>query len=224
MMPKIVDHEERRERISAAAAEAIGELGLDRVRLVDVAKRAGCTTGAVSHYFPDKDAVLAGALDHVLGNLSREATSPSTTEADDPVTGVVDALAEVLPLDATRQRDWIVWIAFCGRAVAAPALAARHREAYARLQAHLAEQLATFSICEPGDASEAVAAACIAALDGLGLRAALEPACWPAERLRAAFALQLGPVLRAAGSAESTSVASSASASTPRALPRKESA
>ena len=49
VMPKLVDHDERRAKVSAAAVRAIDEQGLDRVRLVDVAKRAECTTGAVRH-------------------------------------------------------------------------------------------------------------------------------------------------------------------------------
>ena len=48
-MPKLVDHDERRAKVSAPAIRAIHEQGFDRVRLVDVAKRTECTTGAVRH-------------------------------------------------------------------------------------------------------------------------------------------------------------------------------
>ena len=48
-MPKLVDHDERRAKVSAPAVRAIHEQGFDRVRLVDVAKRTECTTGAVRH-------------------------------------------------------------------------------------------------------------------------------------------------------------------------------
>lgn len=49
VMPKLVDHDERRAKVSAPAIRAIDEQEFDRVRLVDVAKRAECTTGAVRH-------------------------------------------------------------------------------------------------------------------------------------------------------------------------------
>jgi len=106
-----VDHDESRAQIAAAAVVAIDELGLDRVRLVDVAKRASCTTGAVRHYFPDKDAVLGVA------------------------TSIPDA-----------------------------------------------QQLAV---------------SVVAALDGLGLRTALEPEESPSDRLRSMLVYQLAPLLRA---------------------------
>jgi TetR/AcrR family transcriptional repressor of bet genes len=197
-MPKIVDHDERRAVIAAAAAQAIDEQGLDRVRLVDVARRASCTTGAVGHYFPDKDAVLAAALEHVLGNLSSHTrVADAWLAASDPVDLFLEGLAEILPLDEPRQRDWRVWIAFCGRAVTRPALAALHREAYAKIQQSLATELCELGLASPGADSEQLAVAVFAAFDGLGLRAVLEPAEWSEERLRSVLAFQLSPLLRA---------------------------
>ena len=197
-MPKLIDHAERRAEIAAAAARAIDEQGLDRVRLVDVARRASCTTGAVSHYFPDKDAVLVAALEHVLANLtSRAPDAERWPEAGDPVDRAVDVLAEILPLDAARRRDWRVWIAFCGRAVRAPALARLHRDAYAEIQQVLASGLVDLGLAAPGRDAEQLAVVVVAALDGLGLRATLEPDEWPGERQRSLLALQLRPLLRA---------------------------
>ena len=204
MMPKLVDHDQRRAEIAAAAARAIDEQGLDRVRLVDVARRASCTTGAVSHYFPDKDAVLVAALEHVLGNLTSYA--PRTELGRDPadpadpadwVDTALEVLAEILPLDEDRGRDWRVWLAFCGRAVSTPALAALHRDAYAEIQQALASALGDIGLAEPGSDARQLAVAVVAALDGLGLRATLEPAEWSGERLRSMLAYQLAPLLRA---------------------------
>ena len=197
VMPKTVDHGERRAEIAAAAARAIDEQGLDRVRLVDVARRASCTTGAVSHYFPGKDAVLAAALEHVLGHLRSYAPgSGPWPEAADPVDGFLEVLAEILPVDEPRRRDWRVWIAFCGRTVSTPALAALHRDFYAEIQQALAIALGNVGLAVPGADAQQLAVAVVAALDGLGLRASLEPAEWPAERQRSLLAYQLAPLLR----------------------------
>jgi TetR/AcrR family transcriptional repressor of bet genes len=196
-MPKIVDHDERRERISAAAAQAIDEQGLDRVRLVDVARRAGCTTGAVGHYFPDKDAVMAGALEHVFRNLAAM-TPPrgSLTDSGDAVERCLDVLIEILPIDERRRSDWRVWIAFCGRAVSTPILAEIHRQAYAEIQESLAGTLCDLGLALPGPDADVLATAVFASFDGLGLRATLEPDSWPSERLRSMLAYQLVPLLR----------------------------
>ena len=67
MMPKLVDKDARRRELAQAAIAAIVERGLDNVRLVDVAAQAGCTTGALQHFFgpsAGKDAVLRLALLH----------------------------------------------------------------------------------------------------------------------------------------------------------------
>jgi len=198
MMPKLVDHDARRAQIAAAAAQAIDEQGLDRVRLVDVARIASCTTGAVGHYFPDKDAVLIAALEHVLGSLAGYAPEwdPGPVDSGDPVAALLSELAEILPLDEPRRRDWRVWIAFCGRAVSTPPLAALHRDSYAEIQENLAAILCRTGLAAPGKDAEEVAAAAFTAFDGLGLRATLEPDEWPPERQRSVLALQLGPLLR----------------------------
>ena len=70
-MPKIVDHEKRRDLISQAACGVIARIPLDRLTLRDIAAAAGCTTGAVTHYFSDKDVVLAAAWDWVIKSRER---------------------------------------------------------------------------------------------------------------------------------------------------------
>lgn len=197
-MPKLVDHDARRSEIAAAAARAIDEHGLDKVRLVDVARLASCTTGAVSHYFPDKDAVLGAALDHVLGNLTDR--TPETIALPAGATGIdacIALLGEILPVDEARRRDWRVWIAFCGRAVRSAKLADLHRDAYLVIQRDLADLLLEARVARSDDDAQRLAVAIVAMLDGLGLRACLEPAQWPAERLRSMLAFQLEPLLRA---------------------------
>lgn len=196
-MPKKVDHDERRAVIAAAAAEAIDALGLDRVRLVDVARRASCTTGAVSHYFPGKEAVLAAALEHVLGNLVGHARAARGGPETASRPALADLLAEILPLDEARRSDWRVWVAFCGRAVHEPTLAALHRDAYAEIQRALARELTDADVADSAADASALAVAVVAMIDGLGLRATLEPDEWPEARLRSMLAYQLTPLLDA---------------------------
>ncbi len=199
-MPKIVDHATRRAEIRAAAADAIAEQGLERVRLVDVARRAGCTTGAIGHYFSGKEAVLEAALEHVLGHLVSSALAcMEMTPASDPGERLLAALGEVLPVDAARRRDWRVWMAFCGRAAHSEPLASLHREAYEEIQRGLAEALRAHDLAPVGEDAERVAAALMAGIDGVGLRAALEPSNWPAAMQRETLALLLGPLLRLDG-------------------------
>ena len=57
-MPKFVDVAERRAQLAAAAARIIGRAGIGAVTLREVAAEAGWTTGALTHYFADKQELL----------------------------------------------------------------------------------------------------------------------------------------------------------------------
>ena len=62
-----------REKLLKAAADEIAEVGFDKARLVDIARRAGMTAGSVYTWFENKEdlfrAVLEDALEaQILGN------------------------------------------------------------------------------------------------------------------------------------------------------------
>ena len=63
-MPKVVDHDERRQDFIKAAYKTILESGLANTTVRAVAKKAGYTTGALVHYFGDKDELIRLALDY----------------------------------------------------------------------------------------------------------------------------------------------------------------
>jgi TetR/AcrR family transcriptional repressor of bet genes len=177
--------------MAEAAVHAIARSGLDQVRLVDVARAAEVTTGALTHYFDGKDALLAAALARVAERLI--AGIERLRDED-----LVEAAALALPLDAAARRDWKVWLAFWGRAIASPELAGLHNRYYARMRALLVEAVrrdqARGGIAKTLDAG-AAADAVITAVDGLGLRASLDPQAWPAARQRALLESLLRPAL-----------------------------
>jgi TetR/AcrR family transcriptional regulator, transcriptional repressor of bet genes len=181
IMPKQVDHLERRQAIAEAAVASIAAHGLDGAKLTRIAKAAGVTTGAVTHYFEDKDEVLLAALDELCRRLMQKLGERDTR----PVT---DQLADALPLDRQSLDEWRVWIAFWGRAAFVPALARVHRAYYQAIQAELAKVL------RGSPDPDLDAATIIAAIDGIGTRACLEPELWPAERQRATLARMLAPI------------------------------
>lgn len=65
-MPKIVDHEERREHIVRAVTEIIIRDGFDRVTMREIAAEAGYAHGAIARYFPDKKSLLTAAFLNVF--------------------------------------------------------------------------------------------------------------------------------------------------------------
>lgn len=182
-MPKQVDHAARRRTLADTAAATIAAAGLEAANLRDVARAGGLTTGAVTHYFPSKDALLTAAYEAVMARLAdRQASEPVP---DDP-SAITALLATYLPHDADSIAEWRVWLAFTARALVDPDLCARHTSHYARIIGDLARQL-------PGDPQTAAirADALVGLIDGLAIRIMLEPADWPAPRVKATLAAVL---------------------------------
>lgn len=191
-MPKLVDAEMQRRAIARAAIDVIGASGLENARLRDVARAAGVTTGAVTHYFDGKDEVLLAALDDIVQRILNRFPKAS------PDLGLGEALFEMayenLPLDLERRTEWRVWLAFWGGAMGDERHRARHRDYYVRMVGQLAEVLTTLGGMSPEDANRH-ADAVVAAIDGIGARATLEPELWPASRQRDVLATLLKPLL-----------------------------
>ena len=125
-MPKIVDHDERRERIALAACRAIGRFGFERVTLVQIAREAGFTTGMVTHYFPNKQAVLVAALRSILNRVHRRLERRMESEDVD----LLDLISEFLPTDQDRRAETAAWVAFWGAVAVDPEMDAVNREVH----------------------------------------------------------------------------------------------
>ena len=195
-MPKIVDHANRRRAIAGAAVKVIDEVGLDAARLVDVARAGSVTTGAVTHYFDSKDALLEAALSEVVTQIL-EGQAAIAGASLDP-SELIEAVAAFLPLDQDSLRDWRVWFAFWGRAIVNERLRSLHCACYAEIQRCLVRQLSSLRAngllpaeADPAALSDAI----IAVIDGLGVRATLEPESWPPDRQKATLRLMLSPLL-----------------------------
>jgi AcrR family transcriptional regulator len=61
-VPKIVDHEARREELVEAAWRVIARAGMVGATMREIAREAGVSTGILAHYFADKEALLGFAL------------------------------------------------------------------------------------------------------------------------------------------------------------------
>lgn len=194
-MPKKIDHQARRRQIAKAAISVIGVNGIDNTRLVDVARAANATTGSITHYFEGKDAVLLAALDHVAQGLLQLLHSKLDEQGPEPI---IDRALLALPLDENGMRDWRVWLAFFGRAVGDPALAAVNNAYYDELREGLAHIIRTHQKGGhlSGDINPVIAAnSIITAVDGLGIRASLDPENWTPERQTMQLRAMLRPLL-----------------------------
>jgi AcrR family transcriptional regulator len=69
-MPRTIDHDQRRQEIIAAAWRLIVDRGLEAATMRELAAEAGFANGALKHYFPGKDEIIAGAYQHALRLIS----------------------------------------------------------------------------------------------------------------------------------------------------------
>jgi TetR/AcrR family transcriptional repressor of bet genes len=176
-MPKVVDHEQRRAELRDAVWRLASRDGLEAVTVRAVAEEAGCSTGALVHYFSDKEELLLFAFRTVADRVMRRvaATEARTT---DPLELARAMLVEGLPVDGERRAEVRVWFAFLGLALTRPALARDQRLTYRAWRKRVAELLE-----EGRDQGrlradvdcDAEAAALVALVDGLAVQATFEP-------------------------------------------------
>jgi TetR/AcrR family transcriptional repressor of bet genes len=195
-MPKKIDHQARRREIAQAAVTVIGVSGIDNTRLMDVAKAARVTTGAITHYFEGKDSVMLAALDHVAQNIFKILRLQSNEVADRDT--LIEMAAEALPTHEEGARDWRVWLAFFGRAMSDPSLARVNNAYYDEIRDRLAAIIARYQAqgqlarrIDPTTTADSI----ITAVDGLGVRATIDPESWPPERQKRQLRAILTPLL-----------------------------
>jgi TetR/AcrR family transcriptional regulator, transcriptional repressor of bet genes len=176
-MPKIVDHDERRAELCAAVWRLASREGLEAVTVRGVAEEAGWSTGAVVHYFADKEDLLLSAFQTVADRVSRrlEKLEARTTE---PLELARAWLVEGLPLDGDRRAEVRVWFALLGLALTRPALARAQRLTYRAWRGRVAELLRDAQDAQAVRADvdcPAAATALVALVDGLAIQATFEP-------------------------------------------------
>jgi AcrR family transcriptional regulator len=102
-MPKEVDHDERREELLEAVWRVIVRDGIEGTTIRAIAKETGWSTGVLSHYFADKDEIIASAL-----RLAYERIATRWDEKLDGLTGVsalYELVVDNLPLDDERKLE-----------------------------------------------------------------------------------------------------------------------
>lgn len=175
-MPKIVDHDARRAELVAASWNVIAREGLEGLTMRKVAAAAGCTTGRITHYFADREALVLAALTGAYDACAARMAAVAASDRD-PADKLLGVLEETLPLDDTRLHEWRIWIAFWGAAATDPDLAEENDHRHV-LWTRFLEPL----IAEIAPACDAAHEARVLSgiVDGLGLLAAVHPT--PANR------------------------------------------
>ncbi|MFC4008101.1 TetR/AcrR family transcriptional regulator [Nonomuraea purpurea] len=175
-MPKIVDHDERRREVLAAARRVIVRDGIDAATTRAIAKEAGYSNGVLAHYFADKDEILLSAL-----RQSHQRIRARLTGKVEGVTGLAalrELLLDNLPLDAERTQESRLEVSFWSRSLASDRLAEVQRAEADELRAAVRDLLARARAAgelRTDDNLDDLTEHLLALVDGLSLHLLLYP-------------------------------------------------
>ena len=189
-MPKIVDHQQRRDEIALVACRVVAEFGFEQATIVRIAREAGYTTGMVAHYFDTKQDIIIAALRLILQRIDSRLTIPASAQRPE----LLQVLSEALPIDAQRYTECAFWAAFWGQVSADRKLrrvnAWVHRE-YMRLFERCVAQGWPEWTRWSAATREQVLRSIVTFINGLTASAVVSRSDWPAERQVGQLALQL---------------------------------
>ncbi|MGA4837709.1 TetR/AcrR family transcriptional regulator [Streptomyces sp. G45] len=201
-MPRVADHEARQGQITDAVQRLIVRDGLAAVTVARTAAEAGVSVGLVQHYFTAKDEMLLATFTHVNGQFAARVDAlVNQGEAEGRTIAAMlrQALAELVPLDASRRSEFLVRRAFADQAAHNARLAEVQRATLAGIRSRVARAIGNGTEC--GEVDRGVDAAeqalrIVAFTEGLALHTHIDPDGTPEPTVLAALDEQIGRVFR----------------------------
>jgi AcrR family transcriptional regulator len=135
------DREARRTELLDAALAVIAEEGIAAASLRKVAERAGCSTGAVTYYFANREEMMAAVIESqfdVFDAMLRASDEAGTGKLD--IRGGLKRWLD--SLDASGEGGWVANFQLLSLARHEPALAAVYQRRYLRYRDVFASMLA----------------------------------------------------------------------------------
>lgn len=192
--PRATERSERRRReVCDAARRVIARNGLEVTTLRDISREGGFTTGVLSHHFPDKKAIIAGAFAAASEDWIvdvRESLGGAASAGE-----MLEALVRAaIPDNPERRGEWRLWAEMWTYAGRHPEFAVQLVATDALWEAEIRRALESARAAGVIGAIDVdVEAAVLARLiDGLGLRAWLSGRWAEARRLLVRHLATLG--------------------------------
>lgn len=122
---------DRRQAILDAAWQLVADRGYHSVRVADIARACGTSSGTVHYYFPEKDDVLRAALSHCVDEafIRQGDTLRSIDNAHKRMLALIEMQ---LPASVRVRQEWSIWLQFWNEASLSPDLRAIHNDFYSR--------------------------------------------------------------------------------------------
>ncbi|GLI05939.1 HTH-type transcriptional regulator PksA [Paenibacillus tyrfis] len=195
-MPKIVNHEERREQLAEAVWRIIRREGLEGVSVRSVASEAGMSLGSLRHYFDSQPALLAFSMRLVAERIKKRIQS--LPKDGDPRENIQMLIGQIVPLDEDRLAESQIWMAFSTFALTEPDLRPLSREIHDSLRdvfRNIFETLAESQLLKPGLDTELEAKRFHALVDGLLVHGVIAPEVMRAEEIAGIISRHLDSLL-----------------------------
>lgn len=184
-MPRTSVETERREQILAAACDVVSKIGFKSLRVADVARRAGTSTGTVHYYFDTKSALMRAAFEWNF-TRSLERRRHLLEEVEDPQERLRVFVDSYLPEDERTVHAWRVWAELWVEAMHDSELQDLNEQVYGEWRRIIAGVIRDGQVAgqfRPED-PVIVANALIAMIDGLALQVLVGSHSMTAERMR----------------------------------------
>ncbi|GAB3853233.1 TetR family transcriptional regulator C-terminal domain-containing protein [Nocardioides maradonensis] len=175
----------RRSQILEATANLIATRGFHQVRVVDIARACGTSTGTVHYHFASLEDALRGALFFYADRLHRQLEA-RFVDADSPLEKLRRLIELQLPRSGDDFAEWSVWVQSWNEAMLQPQLRANQRLLYSRWRdvvVVLLEECRHEGIAPKVDV-EALATRFTALVDGLAIQLLAHTTGMTVDRMR----------------------------------------
>jgi AcrR family transcriptional regulator len=199
-MPKVVDHQQRREDLARLTVEVISAVGIENTTIREIARRGRLSIGMLTHYFSGKDELVAFAFRWISEQLFAELDQLTATSAP----GLPRLEAAVNFMSTVGEPGGLgLWLSVWDRASRNPRFANEHRAFYARWRRYIRGCLAdaqSLRQLRTGARLDEATDLIVAAVDGLWIDSAFDRIRFSPRRRRALLKLQIAVLIRPRGS------------------------
>lgn len=185
IMPKIVDHDEKRKQIAEAAWNIIRKEGVEKASIRRVAAEAGMSSGALRHYFSTQDEMLLFIMNYYLEEGKKRSQNKKWSE--NPVQAVEEVLLELVPIDEEKKIETSVWWILALRSLTSDTIKDKKDEmtdGTYELANSMIEILALKGVLSDSMNAELEKSRLTALIEGLSIHALLRPDVYSPEKVK----------------------------------------
>jgi AcrR family transcriptional regulator len=173
-------------QIVAAATRVLARQGYARTSLLDIAREAGMSKGALHYHFPTKESLVAKVLESALDTVARRTISAWERASGDPREALRSAVRELWEVRRSRTDEVAVIADLLAQSLydpqLRPQLAAYYRTAARQVNERLLPFLARAGL-RPNIAPELLPRILVGLLDGLVMQHFVDEDAIPSEEL-----------------------------------------